>query len=680
MFKQRANRSWFGDSILDGFVLGFACWTLICHAAVMWGGSLHLLLTFAAGITAAGIAIFFLKKHKKPPEPESSELVNRWLDTGQYDEIEEKSLSVRKWLMGWVILTSIISVISYRFYGDFTLCWLIGMAGLLPISLLELATQPRVSPPVSKYWWNLALCLLCATCAVITLTIHRPDEDDAVYLNMAVAAVDEPGEPLMARDSLHGLPESQASMLRLYKVHSIETLTAALAYISGLKVLDVTHLIMPPMAAVLVVLAFTRLFRLLAPDRWLLMVVVAMILLLSIADTHRIYGNFAFVRLHQGKAIFLHVLVPLIVVYGIRFALRPSRRNWVYLGAAQITAVGLTSTAIWVAPIVSGLALVCGLSFRYSPVRTLFLGISSSVYLFLLAIYIRQSIFAESLRMTASTTISSVQNTHMMKWCLEHVLGKGALVVPAMLVIMGGWTLARQPLQKRFFVFFPLGFLILWNPFYDSWIAVHLTGWSTYWRIFWVLPLPVLLALALTSPPRALRLWPLPSWVRNSIILILVLLLVGWGTTTWVISSENHVRVGFPTWKIPQEERTVVSHIAERTNPGSIVLAPESISAWLVVQRKHPLPLVVRRMYTMWVITQLGRKEVQRRHRLEGLVSGSIQSRSAAREIRQAVNDYPLDVVCLSMNGGTPEIRANLKDAGMKITFGTLRYEVWSRP
>ena len=34
--------------------------------------------------------------------------------------------------------------------------------------------------------------------------MHRPDADDAFYVDMAVSAVDLPDLPLLARDTLHG--------------------------------------------------------------------------------------------------------------------------------------------------------------------------------------------------------------------------------------------------------------------------------------------------------------------------------------------------------------------------------------------------------------------------------------------------------------------------------------------
>ena len=46
--------------------------------------------------------------------------------------------------------------------------------------------------------------VLSIVCALTVAVSHRANEDDAFYLNMAVAAADAPAAPLLAGDTLHG--------------------------------------------------------------------------------------------------------------------------------------------------------------------------------------------------------------------------------------------------------------------------------------------------------------------------------------------------------------------------------------------------------------------------------------------------------------------------------------------
>ena len=61
-------------------------------------------------------------------------------------------------------------------------------------------------------------------------------------------------------------------------------------------------------------------------------------------------------RLHQGKAVLVTLLVPLVAAYGIELARRPSLASGLRLAAAQIAAVGASATGLWLAPAVAGLA------------------------------------------------------------------------------------------------------------------------------------------------------------------------------------------------------------------------------------------------------------------------------------------------------------------------------------
>ena len=55
------------------------------------------------------------------------------------------------------------------------------------------------------------------------------------------------------------------------------------------------------------------------------------LVLVAAGETHRWYGNFSFVRMWQGKAIFLSVFMPLVYAYALRFAVRPNLRDWTML-------------------------------------------------------------------------------------------------------------------------------------------------------------------------------------------------------------------------------------------------------------------------------------------------------------------------------------------------------------
>jgi hypothetical protein len=74
-------------------------------------------------------------------------------------------------------------------------------------------------------------------------------------------------------------------------------------------------------------------------------------------------GRFFVIRLWQGKAVFVAVLVPILFVFLHEYAERPTRRLLLLLAASGVAGVGLTTTAIFVVPVIACGSLL-GLAFR----------------------------------------------------------------------------------------------------------------------------------------------------------------------------------------------------------------------------------------------------------------------------------------------------------------------------
>ncbi|MBW2287271.1 MAG: hypothetical protein JRG90_05545, partial [Deltaproteobacteria bacterium] len=68
-----------------------------------------------------------------------------------------------------------------------------------------LAEQPVTAPAVHGRARELALWGMALICVVVALVVHRPDYDDAFYVNVAVAAADFPEHALLAGDTLLGV-------------------------------------------------------------------------------------------------------------------------------------------------------------------------------------------------------------------------------------------------------------------------------------------------------------------------------------------------------------------------------------------------------------------------------------------------------------------------------------------
>ena len=359
----------------------------------------------------------------------------------------------------------------------------------------------RISPVARSRSSEVLLWVVAAAGVVLMLISHRPDADDAFYVNVAVAAADVPGRALLSEDTMHGIP-GLPLYLPVYRVHSYELLNGALAYLSGIPAIYSFHWLSAAFAALLVPLAHAKLFRILSPQRWLATVATLVFVLVAVGETHRWYGNFSFVRMWQGKAIFLFVFTPLVYAYALRFALRPNLRDWAMLAMAQIAAVGCTSSALWAAPAGAVMALCSAVRPSRHGLKTVVLGALASVYVLAAAWLVRRSLDGTSTGSLSQGGQHATPQLHgaLVTNALVTVLGDSRLLTFGILALLTGWVFAPPGLSRRFALVFPLGVLLgLLNPSIADWVATNVTG-STYWRSMWALPLPIVMALMLTWP------------------------------------------------------------------------------------------------------------------------------------------------------------------------------------
>ncbi|MCZ6464058.1 MAG: DUF6077 domain-containing protein, partial [Proteobacteria bacterium] len=624
--------------ITNGFLIVFALWTVLANATVLFGGNLRQLSLAGAGsagvaLLAAGTVVALRRQRGRAADEPA--LLPVQGDSDEPPPVVAR-IAVAVAAAAVVVAAAVLEEVAIYCAGALLLCAALavreGVRGLA-----------RVQPPVESRTLDGALFLLGLACAAFALTVHRPDADDAFYLNLAVSAVDDPSLRLIHWDTIHGVAGVPIPLL-VYKVHSLELLEAVVAWATGLPVLSVAHVMVPAVAAVGVPLAFARLARLLVPGRWIWAVAGAILFFVCIGAPHQGYGNFGLVRLHQGKAIMLSVVLPLVAATALEFGLAPSRARWLRLAAAQIAALGLSASSLWAAPLVAGLCLASTVSFRAGAVArslgTVAAGLAASSYLVVVAVVLAvPTIAAFAVALPSEWEINSDP-----AFVLGNVLGDGALGWISLWIAAAGWSLATSSLLRRFAVVLPLGFLLLWNPLTSDWVASYITGVPTYWRIFWLLPLPFLVGAALTAP---LELAHHPA-LRFGIPAVAAVLMFAWAPPIPSWSSQNFVHVGAPQWKLPPAVRGATLEIARRAPSGAYVLAPPAVARWIPTLHEHPTPLVVRHLYLTRLRGHLSPEEYQRRSDLAYLVSAQQRLPGGGELLARAIEEYPLQVVCVS--------------------------------
>lgn len=349
------------------------------------------------------------------------------------------------------------------------------------------------------------------------------------------------------------------------------------------------HWVSAGLAAALAILALARLARWLTPGQWLWTVAGTLCVLVAVGDEHRWYGNFAFVRMWQGKGIFLFVFLPLIHAYAIELALRPSRAGWLRLFAAQVAALGCTSSALWAGPASALVAAAAMLRPDRRALAVLGMVLLSSAYVVGAGVAMRQ-VLADTDTGWVTQLAPEVEREARERKVLARdapgadleiafslVLGRSHVRTAALVGLLAAWALCPPGLARRYAVVVPLGVgFVLLDPYMSRLVSANVTG-PSYWRALWILPVPLLLGLVLTAP---LRVGRLPGPVRRAGA-VLACAAFAWAVpATGGLSRDNGVEFAWPRLKVPEETYRWAALLTARAGPGAVVVAPGEVGAW----------------------------------------------------------------------------------------------------
>jgi hypothetical protein len=629
------------------------------------GGSLGALLLLYAGSGLGGVALW-----------------RAWLRSGrgadrEVDWIDPSSPPLApNWIRRGAFALAGAAFLVVATHPHPTVLWGLLVATLVVAAVAHLWLEvPCFPAPHRSRGAEVVLAVIAASCAVYALALHRPDADDSLYVNMAVGAMELPHLPLLDRDTLHGLFELPI-VLPSYKLHSWELWNAGVARITGLPALGVFHWISAALAAALVPLAHATLFRQLTPAIWPFTTFALVVVLAAAGDTHRWYGNFAFVRMWQGKALLLFVFMPLVYAYALRFARRGDSKSWLLLAAAQISALGCSANALWAAPAGALAALVCVLRPTRAGLRQLAFGALASVYVLAAGLLLKVGM-TESVAELAEPThpiwgaAPVIEGTRTpLRIALVTVLGQSKLYAVGIAVPFVAWLACPPGPARRFAIGLPLAVAaVLLNPLLADRVIESLTG-PLYWRTLWALPLPILIALVMVAPLR----WP--GSIGRLGYAALVAAFAFAVPEVRGFDAGNRSAVGWPQLKVGPGYRWAQS--LARVAPRQSVVAPPGVSAWAPTLQDHPYPLIVRH-YLNTQRSRIGEEAFQERLLMTRFVEGTARHPRAAATFEQGLDRYAVKAALLQVSATTPTAREILRRKGFGRRLQGTGMEIWVR-
>lgn len=602
----------------DTVVIALGCWAIYSTPAVYLGWTFEQLVSRAwiALLCFTTAWVMLLSRASRATEPGPAVSRGRLPRAGAVPIVTVVTLAAAAGLcVSWRL-----GVTPYSLFG---------IAGLSHLGAVVLLNREQIKTPapairVAVTKRDLAALLVVAVAAVLVTSIAtRPDFDDAYYVNVVVDALDRPERPLLTWDGMHGeegIPINQV----IHRPQTFELLIGLLARTSGMTADVAYYALFPTLFALLFPVAQWLLCRQIDARLAWLSVMLAFVVMLSWGDGHRAYGNFGFVRLFQGKGSFVSVFVPLITYYGIAFSRTPHWRLFALLSLAQCAAFSVTSSALVMAPICTGLALVGGAPLSRTGLKRIATGALSCLPLLGTLVLVQLDVARDG-GLTDHGPLLDIAIVWGKSWRAPIAL---LMVIALPLVALRAGLPSARWLCRYMFV----GFLFVLSGF-GSWLSSVAVADLFSWRIAWVFPAPTLVAATaaagLAYGGHAATARPAALWSGRVAAASLLLLFVVVGGHT--LAPRNQVQLSLSWHKHPEPELEAARAAARLTPPDGLVLAPMRVAT--VIPRLHHSPrlVAVRGLYLTNLVRYWGRQESRDRLRLMAAIGGAMRTKPQLR-------------------------------------------------
>lgn len=631
----------------------FAAWTLACHVCVIFHVSFAVLARI--GPAAMGIGLLLgvcaarfgsmLGPKQSNDTPSTTDRIS-WI-----------------WILPPILLVAARA--AGLGYQAFWILCVVFLAWLLLSSRspteqteqLHTSSNEQVSPAALGI-----LVLFAVLSASLTFIAHRPDADDATYVGIASDAVAHPEVAVLSHDVLYG-DDRLPLILPTYSVDSYELLAAVLSRWVGGAPIWWLHAILPALIGAFLPFAWAELMGAFAPRRWLLGIGLALIFLLLLGESHYSLGNFAFVRLFQGKAIFATIGIPLLFSWAWKIQDRWSWWNWILLFVCTVACVGLSAIALFVVPISLGIASLGGV--RQKNIAGPALILAPVAYPLAWGLVLRSSFHDvahtfEVAHQNAPATIAQVFGAHG-----QYLIWLGLLFAP---------VVATACHRRRLAAWALLYFLIPVDPFLVKTIARLATSVSA-WRVLWCVPVIGFVAAGLV--------WTLEAgtarWGRKGALAAAVLILacIAYLLPNSSLRPSNGVTFSLQPLKVPPREYAAAEVAVE--NSESTVLAPESVAAWIPTFVHRPQLVSVRANYDDEMAIHMTTDEATTRRELREMVSGTPFSPQRTEELLDSLQAYSVWLI-VTERSTADRLEPNLMTHDYSRTRTVGNYVFFARP
>ncbi len=563
------------ERLLDLTVVVLATWTVVYHLCLL----LRLGAAWALGLEVAALTGGALlarrarsTSERPPPTPGSS-------SDRASAPVRAGATSLDRVLLAVTIAAAVAAALVVALDGVWPVAATLWMTAAVAGTILAVRRDRRSSgltprptterDPEPSAGTGIVVALVWALgLAVLAALTRWPNPDDLYYVNLAQAVAETGTFPV--RDTIFS--DLVFPMSSWPPMASYDALAGTLGWLTGARAASIVYLVVPPVATFLSVLALWRLLRAWRVGAVGLALSLALVFLLFDGGPgYAAPGNLFLIRMWQGKVILLGLMVPTLLVYALRYVERPTRARSGWLFAGGVAAVGLSTTAMFLVPLLA-LAGAAPL-LRRNPRRAL-VGFAAMIAYPLGAGAVTKAVGGRSADFFDERSLFRFEPS----WFGPEILRSGPVAAVAVVAVLVGAVVVPHRAARV-----TTGILVVLTgvTFVPgvTHISFDLLGLGpTLWRVSWVASIAALVGVlgahvAARAPGRILTL---------AVPVVLVAVLVGFGVPTW--SEQNGVSVDAPPqWKRGPESVVTAQRAIDAASPGDTILAPQQLAITITV-------------------------------------------------------------------------------------------------
>jgi len=437
--------------------------------------------------------------------------------------------------------------------------------------------------------WTGLLLLICLASGAVSAFTNRPDSDDIAFSHRAVQAASALDKPLALGDTaldVGGLPP----LTPLHVFTSVEVTTALMARALHFPQVLAIHQGLGTLVNLMVPLVYFLLLRFFRVPMSAAVIGTAAVLAMFLVsgNSHRDWGNFSLLRSWQGKCILVALMVPLGVLFSLRYVQFGRRRDLLRLHAVNLAAIGLSGTGLFLLPFVIGVAgagawLAAGAS-RTCGARMCRLA-STLIFPVLVAVLPWIGVLPK---------VGDISFYQIGGWPTDY-LDNLSLVFDGRSLILDVALLGTAVLLGRrnvqiygLLAYSFLSVLLLTAPGPRD-ILMDIVTPGAYWRLGYVFIVPLWAGLAAAALYRP----AITSWRRHGMAGAVICALIA-GTIWAKIPALNRAVLATPGLKFPPADLVDARELAATMAPGVVVLADYRVVTILGLLRPDVRFIVTR--------------------------------------------------------------------------------------